>query len=273
MKISVNNSRLARKGIWFLFFLAVISICGDAAVLDSSISTIKIQSAILNEERVLSVALPAGYQDGKDPYLVLYILDAEAQPSFLKDCSLVEQLISEGVMPPMIVIGIWNAEGTRNRDMIPEAVSHRPGSGGSKRFLQFIETELMGLVKKEYRTSDMSILYGGSNAGLFSVYAMLEESELFDACIAGSPMIGHCPDYMQDLAADFVTRSSHKNMILYMIYGSEDSPRVTDFAPDYQTFLEKNATTGFKSYHIILQGEGHVPPSSLEQGLRTIFIN
>jgi len=257
--------------MWVFLILAVFSLGVDAVVLDSSITTLKIQSQILDEERTISVALPEGYPGGKNRYPVLYVLDAESQPSFLKTCSSVEQLCNEGVMPPTIVIGIWNAEGKRNRDMIPESVAHRPGSGGSERFLQFIKNELMVHLHNDYRTSDFSLLYGGSNAGLFSVYAMLEESELFDACIAGSPMIGHCPEFMRDLAEGFVHRPLSNNMILYMIYGTEDSPRVTDFVPDYHAFLEKNAPSRFKSFHIILEGEGHVPPSSLERGLRFIF--
>lgn len=225
------------------------------------------------EERTISVALPNDYSDGKDLYPVLYVLDAEHEPSFLKSCSSVEQLGSEGAVPPMIVIGIWNAEGKRNRDMIPAAVSHRPGSGGSKRFLQFIKDELMVHVNNKYRTTDISMLYGGSNAGLFAVYAKFADPELFDACIAGSPMIGHCAEYMHELAKDYAKRTPSKNMILYMIYGTEDSPRVTDYVPDYQAFLENNAPAGFKSYHIVLKGEGHVPPSSLERGLRTVFLS
>ena len=56
-----------------------------------------------------------------------------------------------------------------------------------------------------------------------------------------------------------------------MIYGTEDSPRVTNFVPVFQKFLEKNAPGGFKSYQVILKGEGHVPSGSLEKGLRVIF--
>ena len=52
----------------------------------------------------------------------------------------------------------------------------------------------------------------------------LRNPELFDACIAGSPMIGHCAEYMQELAKDYAKRTPSKNNILYMIYGTEDSP-------------------------------------------------
>jgi predicted alpha/beta superfamily hydrolase len=237
------------------------------------LSKLTIQSRILDEERTISVALPEGYKDGDSHYPVLYMLDAEAQVRFVRDCSTVHKLSSEGVLPPMIVIGIWNPEGKRNRDMIPQGVAHRPGSGGSKQFLRFIREELAPHVKKEYRASDMAILYGGSNAGLFVVYAMLEDPEVFDAGVAGSPMIGHCPEFMRELAASFVKRVLSERRTLFMIYGSKDNARVTDFVPDYQEFLKQNAPADFAPHLVILEGEGHVPPSSLERGLRTIFLD
>ncbi len=264
--------RSTRTGTAAIFMGAVFIFCNfPAAGAVSSSVTEKIQSQILKEERTISVALPIGYEHGNNDFPVLYVLDAESQKEFQREISSVQQLSSEGVIPPLILVGIWNAEGMRNRDMIPVSVGHRPGSGGAYKFLQFIRDELMTHVNNKYRTSDTSFLYGGSNAGLFAVYALLEDSEVFNACIAGSPMIGHCPEYMQKLAEDFVVRGPSKDKLLYMIYGSEDSARVTDFVPQFQLYLERNAPAGFKTYRVILEGDGHVPSSSLERGLRVVF--
>jgi predicted alpha/beta superfamily hydrolase len=169
----------------------------------------------------------------------------------------------------MIVIGIWNTN--RNRDMIPEAVSHRPGSGGSANFLLFIGQELMPYIEQNYRVSDFSLLYGMSNSALFAVYALLENPHVFDAVIASSPMIGHCSAYMDKKATEFVAKDHREGLLLYMIYGDEDSRRVTEFVPDLQNYLVTNAPSGFKSKLEILEGEGHVPASSLSRGLQFIF--
>ena len=233
------------------------------------ISTVKVYSQILNEERTISVSLPDSYGTAEKTYPVLYVLDAEGETLFPKCVSTVNDLNAKGIIPQMIVIGIWNTE--RNRDMIPESVSHRPGSGGSSHFLSFIHNELMPYVHQNYRTSDYAVLYGMSNSALFAVYALLEKPETFNAVIASSPMIGHCPEHMQKKAEAFIKTDNESDLYLYMIYGTKDSPRVTKYVPDFQNYLRTHAPKGFISKLEILKGEGHVPASSLARGLQHIF--
>jgi predicted alpha/beta superfamily hydrolase len=230
---------------------------------------INIHSKILNEERTLSVALPVDYVTSKNVYPVLYVLDAEGETSFPRCVSTVIDLQTRGLIPQMVVIGIWNT--VRDRDMIPAAVSHRPGSGGSMEFLSFIKDELMPYIGQNYRTTDFSMLYGMSNSALFTVYALLEMPETFNAYIASSPMIGHCPDFIEKKAKAFISKDQLNDRVLYMIYGTEDSKRVTAYVPDFQEHLRTNAPPGFISNLEILEGEGHVPDSSLERGLLYIF--
>jgi predicted alpha/beta superfamily hydrolase len=233
------------------------------------ISIIKIDSRILNEERTISVSLPDGYPTAQKAYPVLYVLDAEGETLFPKNVSTVKDLNTKGFVPQMIVVGIWNTN--RNRDMIPIPVSHRPGSGGSENFLYFIKEELMPHIEQNYRTSDYSVLYGMSNSALFAVYALLEKPETFHATIASSPMIGHCPEYMKKKAEAFIKKNHVSSRFLYMIYGTEDSRRVTEYVPVLQNYLNMHASEGFISKLEILEGEGHVPDSSLTRGLQFIF--
>lgn len=237
--------------------------------LESRGSTFKIFSKILGEERKISIALPDGYEDAQSDYPVLLVLDAEGQKVFPDCIATAADLHSKGLIPKMIIVGIWNTD--RNRDMIPVFVSHRPGSGGSAKFLEFLGNELMPHIEKNYRTTDYSILYGMSNSALFAVYALLERPEVFDAYIASSPMIGHCPDFIRKKADAFVTKERLKNRVLYMIYGTEDSQRVTSYVPEFQDYLKANTPPNFTSYLEILEDEGHVPDSSLQRGLRYIY--
>lgn len=169
----------------------------------------------------------------------------------------------------MIVVGIWNTN--RDRDMIPVAVSHRPGSGASEKFLAFIGEELVPYIDKTYRTADFSILYGMSNSALFTVYALLEAPDTFQAYLASSPMIGHCPEHMTSKMKAFINRDSTGKRILYMIYGTADTRRVTEYVPGFHAALKANAPMDFAGELVILEGEGHVPPSSLSRGLQFIF--
>jgi predicted alpha/beta superfamily hydrolase len=110
-----------------------------------------------------------------------------------------------------------------------------------------------------------------SNSALFAVYALLEKPETFNGIIASSPMIGHCPEYMQKKAETFIRKNLAGNLFLYMIYGTEDSRRVTEYVPDFQKYLDSHAPKGFASRLEILEGKGHVPASSLARGLQYIF--
>jgi predicted alpha/beta superfamily hydrolase len=232
-------------------------------------STVKVYSQILEEERTIYVTLPDGYEASGKTYPVLVVLDAEGNSLFQKCVSTLNDLHAKAFLPDMIVVGIWNTN--RNRDMIPEAVSHRPGSGGSENFLRFITDELKPEIQKKYRASDYSILYGMSNSALFAVYTLLVNPEAFDAVVASSPMIGHCPDFIAKKRETFIKQKLDKQLILYMIYGNEDSRRVTAYVPAFQNAIDSHAPKGFTSKLEILDGEGHVPDSSLEKGLRYIF--
>jgi predicted alpha/beta superfamily hydrolase len=234
-----------------------------------NIAKVKVYSQVLEEERTISVSLPAGYETSEKTYPVLYALDAEGETLFPRCVLTVEELSTKDAIPEMIVIGLWNTN--RNRDMIPVSVSHRPGSGGSGKFLNFIKDELKPYIQKKYRVSDYSLLYGMSNSALFAVYALLEKPETFNAVIASSPMIGHCPEYMQKKAEAFIKKILADTLFLYMIYGSEDSRRVTEYVPDFQKYLTVHGQKGFTSWLEILEGEGHVPASSLARGLAHIF--
>jgi predicted alpha/beta superfamily hydrolase len=126
-------------------------------------------------------------------------------------------------------------------------------------------------IGQNYRTTEFSILYGMSNSALFAVYALLEGPEIFNAYIASSPMIGHCPEFIKKKAEVFVKKAPLKDRIAYMIYGTEDSRRVTAYVPEFQKYLKTNAPQGFTSKLEILKGEGHVPDRSLERGLGYIY--
>ena len=76
---------------------------------------------------------------------------------------------------------------------------------------------------------------------------------------------------MREKAEKFLRRDRLDNRLLYMIYGTGDSPRVTGFVPDFQKSLESQGPKGFQSRLEILEGKGHVPPSSLSRGLRFAF--
>ena len=226
-------------------------------------TTITIDSKILDEQRTLVVTLPQGYEDERTEYPVLYHLDANTVNG--------RPLPAGGrSWPEMITVGIVNTD--RSRDMFPVYVGpKRPTSGGAEAFLRFLTTEVIPLVDDRYRTSGQRILYGMSNSGLFTVYALLKRPQTFAGYIASSPMIGHCPEYMWDLAREFVGTEGPIDSFLYIIYGNDDSTKVVDGVPPLIELLESNPRPGFRLELTVIEGGGHVPPESLGNGLTAFY--
>ena len=229
----------------------------------------RVFSAGLNEDRVLKVKLPVGYGVGEQRYPVLYLLDAEWEALFNLASGTVDHAAEADITPEMIVVGISNTD--RTRDMIPTVVADLPGSGGGREFLEFITQELVPYVDDRYRANSNNILYGGSSAGLFTVFAILERPDVFFAGIAGSPMIGFCKEFIYRTADRLKDREDFEGTFLYMIYGENDYPKSTEYAPEFHNYLKEVGPEGFESELVQVTGEGHVPYMSLYNGLKRVF--
>lgn len=245
------------------------AVAQDAASDSANVRYDTVSSGILGEDRLVRITLPEGYDDSGARYPVLYVLDAESDAHYNHAVGTVANAARDETTPEMIVVGIHNTN--RNRDMIPAAVAHRPGSGGSEEFLRFFAEELVPHVDREYRTDSRNVLYGASNAGLFTVFAMLRKPDLFVAGIAASPMIGHSSDFMYRVANELGSGNRLVGRTLYMIYGENDSPRCKQFAPGFQDYLNTISPAGFRSELVVVPNEGHVPSVSLDNGLRYVF--
>jgi len=229
----------------------------------------KIYSKILNEERKIIVHLPPGYDKTNLVYPVLYLLDADWESFYVSTVATSEYLNGFGLVPKMILVGICNT--VRNRDMLPVKKEDSPDSGGAKNFLRFITEELMPYVKEHYRTVPYNLLFGGSNAGLFTVFAFFESPEMINAGIAASPMIGHCPDFMYKLAEGAILQKNLSSRFLYIIYGDDDLPGTTSYVPEFFERINTKSVDGFSIQSKIIEKGGHVPYISLYDGLRYVF--
>lgn len=151
--------------------------------------TFTLESKVLAEQRRLIVWTPPGYAGDKHAYPVLYLTDAERQ--FGHTVTTVEFLSRNGRMPPMIVVGLFNTDRTRDLTPYKDSDTDRqlPTAGGGDRFLQFIETELVPWVETQYRTQTFRAFAGHSFGGLFALHALAARPALFNATIAVSPTL------------------------------------------------------------------------------------
>ncbi len=229
----------------------------------------KIYSAILNEERSLLVHLPSGYEKSQQKYPVLYVLDGGYIPRFFKVTAAVESLSYENI-PKLIIVGIKNTD--RERDMFPMRTENDPTSGGGDNFLKFFSEELIPFVDKNYRTDNFRILSGASNSAFFTVYALLENPNLFSAYIASSPtLLGWFDDFMHKKFDELKKKNKSLNKMLYLIYGENDFTSIVKAIPGFTEIIEEKAPQDFKWQVKLIKDEGHVPYNSVYEGLPFVF--
>jgi predicted alpha/beta superfamily hydrolase len=143
------------------------------------------RSAILGPTRHVEIWLPPGYDSATTTrYPVLYMSDgqnlfdpriANTGTDWGVDESVV-RLVQRGVMPPIIVVGVWS---TAQRG--PE---YSPWHDGPK-YARFLIEELMPRVNREFRTltgPQNTAVMGSSMGGLLSYYLVSHHPETFGAC-------------------------------------------------------------------------------------------
>lgn len=153
----------------------------------------ELQSTELNEKRILNIYLPEGYhKDSVKKYPVIYLLDGSSNEDFIHTVGLVQFLTMINSIPASIVVGIGNVD--RKRDFtFPSSIEGDrklvPTSGGSAKFMSFIEKELQPFVRQNYNVSSESTIIGQSLGGLFATEVLLKKPSLFENYVIVSPSL------------------------------------------------------------------------------------
>jgi predicted alpha/beta superfamily hydrolase len=184
----------------------------------------QIESKVLKETRTYVIHTPPAYQRGKDAYPVLVLQDAE--PHFALTTAAVDLLSESGRIPPMIVVGIIATD--RTRDLTPTIPTRGFGgapwtgpAGGADKFFSFIADELLPTVDHNYRTRPYRVLVGHSLGGLFTVYALMSHSGVFNGYIAISPSLWWDDQALVKTSPPFFAAHRDLRADLYMAIGDE----------------------------------------------------
>ena len=179
--------------------------CTSTVTGDLHLHTLK--STIFGNERKIRVLLPARYGDAANEdrrYPVLYLLDGQnVFDACLSDVShnewradeTVRQLVADGKIPPMIVVGVDHAGKDRAREYLPyKDFLGNPDmeEPAGKLFPDFMAKEVMPLVDGQYRTltGPANTGIGGSSyGGVASLYALLAKPNTFGYGLVESPTL------------------------------------------------------------------------------------
>lgn len=243
--------------------------------------TRSIASKIVGRTYGLLIALPDGYADSAKSYPVLYVLDGWHFP-------LVEFLASESVytkrMPELIVVTL-DHDGTslesrgrvmdlRRLDFTPTRVPGDDYSGGADKFLAFMRDELIPFIDATYRTdkTDRGLL-GHSYGGLFAIYAMLHQPDLFRRIVAASPSLGWDNGSLIKAAPGLLYQRQFRTVADFS-YGSDESgeEKLESVQPFFWT-LDSLKPDGLDYRFTIYPGENHnsVRPYSFSSGLSWVY--
>lgn len=191
-----------------------------------------VQSTVLGEGRTLNIYLPDGYdKDTTTTYPVIYLLDGSKDEDFLHVAGLVQFLTMIQAMPNSIVVGIANVD--RKRDFTYPSASKAdvklvPTSGGSAKFMAFLETELQPHIQKFYKVNESKTLIGQSLGGLLATEILLKKPALFNNYIIVSPSLWWDTENMLDAGLGLRRLHSYKGIKAYIAFGNEGTQMIGD---------------------------------------------
>ena len=144
-----------------------------------------VPSRFLQHTRHVEIWLPPGYDSATGTrYRVIYMSDGQnlfdpriafGGTDWGVDEAVV-RLVRRGVIPPVIVVGVWNTA-DRSREYSPWH--------GAPQYARFLIEELMPRVNREFRTLTgpaNTAAMGSSMGGLLSYYLVAYHPEVFGAC-------------------------------------------------------------------------------------------
>ncbi|WP_298895054.1 alpha/beta hydrolase-fold protein [uncultured Psychroserpens sp.] len=219
--------------------------------------TITLKSEILKENREIQIFLPDSYQETDNTYPVLYVLDG--QRYFLHAVSLHKTFVGFRQTPEFIIVGITKKQSERNRNF----------SSNAKTFLNAIEQDIIQYVDTNYRTSEDRLLFGWAYAGGFTIEALINKPNLFNAYIAASPF----PASEKINAVDsLISHNTNFDKLLYFTSDINEGV-VRDGTIALNELLINKAPESMRWNFREFIGEEHIstPFSTLYHGMITYF--
>jgi predicted alpha/beta superfamily hydrolase len=227
-------------------------------------------SKVLNEDLVLSVHLPPGYDQSTGKYPVLY--DLNSSQTFAHDAGTVDFLSSPGLgyVPQMIVVGVPWLSGL----YVPTPFEDRgPEPKASDLFLKFFREELMPSIDRTYRTCGYNILSGHSVGGLFTTYALFTQPDLFSAGIASSPGFFARNKYWLKNIDKMFQAGSLAQKSLFLTVGKREDDFTTSIFTELEKWMGSRDMKGLAWKSAWFDGVDHssMVGRSLYEGLLFIF--
>lgn len=180
------------------------------------------QSTLVEETPKITVALPASYKTNiTKTYPVLFVLDGVANGDLVN--GMIHRLHLSNGSNEHIIVGVTSSN--RLRDFAPTVNNDPRGpvgeGGGGEKFLDFLESELIPLINKKFRTNNYNVIAGHSVAGLLVIHSFQSRPNLFQGHLAFSPAVWWGERETLQATKEYVATAKHIQNYLYMDIGNE----------------------------------------------------
>ncbi len=212
----------------------------------------------------LHIGLPDSYAKNPDRrYPVVYVTDGYWD--FQKITAIHGCLVYDKYAPEFITVGLGYAgDNLDYGDMRRWELSPAPygdngeASGHAADFLKTIETEIIPLIDREYRTDpSCRVLCGASMGGLFTLYAMYTRPDLFQGYVAATPAVGLGNDWLFGHEEAFAKSGKPIKARLFVAVGGNESPGYAGGVLRFNQRIAARKYQGLAYKFRIIEGERH----------------
>jgi predicted alpha/beta superfamily hydrolase len=231
-----------------------------------------------NSTYKISIYLPLTYGDTNLQYPVMVLTDASytmgiAQTTF-------DYMTISLEVPEVIIIGIDYPysnllEYARKRfgDMLPTHVEGYNPSGSADKFIAFIKKELFPYIEDNYRidTTD-KCFFGHSFGGLLGSHILIEQPQLFNRYILGSPSYWWDNKEITQRLSRKVDIMSDSVKTVYTYIGGKEGVHITNWK-EFNGILANKISRNIKFHNQIFQDESHtsVIPAAFSTAIKFVY--
>lgn len=213
-------------------------------------------------DRDIFIYLPPGYDEEEEYYPVLYMQDGQNIFSTQGDAPYgkwdvditADQLIDEGKMEKIIIVGVSNSE-WRDYEYTPTVDDDEESGGYAGLYLRFMTENLLPAIQANFRVRTDSpnvAICGSSLGGLLSLYAAVKASNVFGTLVAMSPSIWWDNGVILDILENWQPENPAMRIWLDMGYcesGTCENPTDSDVPDD----ANENINDSRRVHEILLE--------------------
>lgn len=214
----------------------------------------------------LYVRYPDSYHEEKNRdrrYPVIYICDA--QWDFFLISGIYPTLRFDEKIEESILVGMaWGGRTNnywmyRGIDYTPAPMAGRnPQGGGAEKTLAALKSEIIPWVESHIRADPRRrILTGSSYGGLFVLYSLLNEPDLFSGYIAPTPALVYADRFLTRMEATTAGKRKPARGRLFLTAGELESREWRQAVLDFERALASRKNDGLVIKTAIIPGEGH----------------